>query len=61
MQVNVIISATDSTTSKKINTTVSYVNPQAANSKLLALAQALNALTDNTFISANKETKGEVL
>lgn len=61
MQVNVIIKYTDSETSKKANTTVSYVNPQATNAKLLALVQALNALTTNTFISATKEIKGEVL
>lgn len=61
MQVNVIINYTDITTAKKANTTVSYVNPQATNAKLLALAQALNALTLNSFIKASKEIKGEVL
>lgn len=59
MQVNVIINATAN--GKKVATTLSYVNPQAANNKLLALAQALNALTTNSFTSASKETKGEVL
>lgn len=61
MQVNVIINYTDSATSKKANTTVSYVNPQATNTKLLALAQALNAFTNNSLIKATKEIKGEVL
>ena len=60
MQVNIIISARDPN-AKKITTTVSYVNPQATNAKLLALAQALNAFTENTFTSATKEIKGEVL
>lgn len=59
MQVNVIINST--VNGKKLATTLSYVNPQAANNKLLALAQALNALTTNTFTRASKETKGEVL
>lgn len=56
-----IINATIANTSKKITTTITYINPQAANNKLLNLAQALNALTTNTFVSATKETKGEVL
>lgn len=61
MQTNMIINATIANTSKKITTTITYINPQAANNKLLNLAQALNALTTNTFVSATKETKGEVL
>ena len=60
MQTNIIINAT-TTASKKLTTTITYVNPNAANSKLLNLAQTLNALTTNTFTSATKETKGEVL
>lgn len=60
MQVNVIIKSTD-TNEKKINTTVSYVNNNASNQALLQLAQALNAFTTNTFLSATKEIKGEVL
>lgn len=59
MQTNVIINAT--VNNKKIATTLSYVNPQVTNAKLLALAQALNALTTNIFTSATKEVKGEVL
>lgn len=61
MQVNVIINQRTSSDDKKMTTTISYVNPQAANNKLLALAQAMNALTTNRFISATKEVKGEVL
>ena len=60
MQTNIIINAT-TTASKKLTTTITYVNPNAANSKLLSLAQTLNALTTNTFTNATKETKGEVL
>ena len=60
MQVNVIIKSTD-TTDKKISTTITYVNPQAPNNKLLQLAQALNAFTTNTFTEATREVKGDVL
>ena len=60
MQVNVIIKSEDNN-GKKINTTLTYVNQQATNQSLLALAQALNAFTTNTFLSATKEIKGEVL
>ena len=59
MQVNVIIKSTNA--GKTLSTTLSYVNPQAANNKLLALVRALNALTTNTFVTATKETKGETL
>lgn len=60
MQVNVVITATNQA-GKKITTTLSYVNPTAENSKLSALASALNALTTNTYQQATKETKGDVL
>lgn len=60
MQVNVIITATNSS-NKKLTTTISYVNPQAANSKLSALAQAIVALTEQRYSYATKEIKGEVL
>lgn len=59
MQTNIVINATAS--GKKIATTITYVNPQATNAKLLALARKLNSLTSNDFISATKETKGEFL
>lgn len=47
MQVNAIISATD-TGGKKINTTISYLRP-SQKSQAPALATALNALTTNTY------------
>lgn len=59
MQTNVIINYTANR--KKKSKTLTYVNPNAANQKLLELAQAINALTTNTFVMATKETKGEVL
>lgn len=60
MQVNVIINSKDGA-QKSQKTTITYVNDQAPNNKLLELAQALNAFTTNTFVSATKEVKGEVL
>lgn len=59
MQTNVIINYT--VNSKKKSKTLTYVNPNATNQKLLELAQAINALTTNIFTYASKETKGEVL
>lgn len=59
MQTNVIINYT--VNDKKKSKTLTYVNPNATNQKLLELARALNALTTNIFTYANKETKGEVL
>lgn len=49
MQVNAIISST-ATNGKKINTTVSYLR-QSQKSQAAALAQALNALTTNSYQS----------
>jgi len=59
MQTNVIINYTEN--GKKRTKTLTYVNPNATNQKLLELAQTLNALTTNVFTYASKETKGEVL
>lgn len=47
MQVNAIINATD-TSGKKINTTISYIRA-SQKSQAPTLAQALNALTTNTY------------
>lgn len=60
MQVNVVITQND-TSGKKLTTTISYVNGEASNAALATLAQSLNALTTNLYISASKETKGEIL
>ncbi len=59
MQVNIII-ATETHASKKINTTISYVNPQATNQQLLELATALNNFTDNIYLKTSKETKEDL-
>lgn len=60
MQTNILITSTDQQGKKKTKT-LSYVNPVASNNSLLQMAQAINALTTNTFVMASKETKGEVL
>ena len=56
MQVDIIITATN-TSDKKVKTTISYVRPEAQNTALNQMAQALNALTTNTFVKATKETE----
>lgn len=56
MQVDIIITATN-TSNKKVTTTISYVRPEASNTALNQMAQALNALTTNTFVKATKETE----
>lgn len=61
MQVNVIMTQIKTADGKKQTTTISYVNPQAANNKLLAMAQAMSNLTVDNFVKATKEVKGEVL
>lgn len=60
MQANVVITSTNSQL-KKLTTTLTYVNTEAANNKLATLAQAINALTTNSYVKATKEVKGEVL
>lgn len=56
MQVDIIITATN-TSNKKVTTTISYVRPEASNTALNQMAQAMNALTTNTFVKATKETE----
>lgn len=56
MQVNLVINATAIASDKKINTTISYVNPEVTNQKMLELANALNALTTNSYIKTTKTT-----
>lgn len=60
MQVNIIISAINRGNSKRINTTISYVNPTATNQQLISLAEALNRLTLNNYAMTTKETKEEL-
>ena len=56
MQVDIIITA-KSTSDKKVTTTISYVRPEASNTALNQMAQAMNALTTNTYVKATKETE----
>lgn len=56
VKVSIKISAVDS--SNKTNTdTVSYVNPEATNEQLTEFAQALIALTDDTYMGTKKITE----
>ena len=48
-------------TSKKNTTTISYINPQAANAKLKEFAQMLIALTTDTYEGVTKITKESVI
>jgi len=56
MQVNIVIQSTKVGTTTKINTTISHVNPDVTNAKLLELANALNAFTTNSYVKTSKET-----
>lgn len=47
--------------SKKNTTTISYINPQAANAKLKEFAQMLIALTTDTYEGVTKITKESVI
>lgn len=49
------------TDDKSIQTTVPNVNPEATNSQIISLAQALNALTQNTYSGVIKVTKEEII
>ena len=57
MQVNMVITAKTAGNNKKVTTTISYIRPTATDSSLSQFAQALNALTTNTYVKANKETE----
>lgn len=57
--VSIEIKATDPVL-KSTKTTITNVNPEATNAKLIQLAQSLNALTNNTYEGTTKITK-EVL
>ena len=56
MQVNMVITSKTSS-DKKITTTITYIRPTTTDSSLSQFAQALNALTTNTYIKATKETE----
>ena len=52
---------TVSSSGKKNTTTISYVNPQATNAKLLEFAQMLIDLTTDTYGETTKITKESVI
>lgn len=58
-RVNLIIQAT-TPADKSVTTTITYVNPQATNEKLIELGTAINNLTGNTVKQFVKDTR-EVL
>ena len=52
---------TRTATDKKYTPKVSYVNPQATDNQLIAFAEALTALTTNTFWGAKTITTRELV
>lgn len=56
MQTSLIINATD-TNNKANQKTLTYVNSEASGADLQSLAIALNGLTDNTYVGANRVDK----
>ena len=56
MQTSLIINATD-TNNKANQKTLTYVNSEASGADLQSLATALNGLTDNTYVGANRVDK----
>jgi len=48
------ITSTDNVTGKKVTDKISYVNPNITNSQAVTLAQAVNALTKNTYTSTTR-------
>lgn len=42
---------------KKVTDKIAYVNPQATNEQLVAFAQALLALSDDTYLATTKITE----
>lgn len=60
MQANIIIVSVTTTGQKKLNTTISDVNPTATNQQLKTLGEALNNFTTNNYVQTIKETKEEL-
>ena len=51
---SLIISSTDSTTGKKLQKTLTDINSAATNDELKTFAQAVNAVTTNTYGESNR-------
>lgn len=56
VKVSIQITALD-TTEKKVTDKISYVNPTATNEQLVEFAEALTALTTNTYAGTTKITE----
>lgn len=56
VKVSIQITSID-TNAKKTTDKISYVNPEATNEKLVEFAQALEALTTNTYAGTTKITE----
>lgn len=57
---SLIINSTDSTTGKKLQKTLTDINPEATNEQLKNLAQAFNAATTNTYVESSRVDKTNV-
>lgn len=56
VKVSIEITSADQN-NKKITDKVSYVNPEATDEQLVAFAQALLALSDDTYVGTKKITE----
>lgn len=54
-KVNLVIQSLDQN-DKKVTDTIMYVNPEATDSQLIALAERLNTFSNNSYIQASKVT-----
>lgn len=58
--ITISITSTDQSDKKQV-TNVSYINPATPNVILREFAEKLIALTDDTYVSTKKITKGDVI
>lgn len=58
--ITISITSTDQSDKKQV-TNVSYINPATPNAILREFAEKLIALTDDTYVSTKKITKGDVI
>jgi len=56
VKVSIQISSTDAN-EKKVTDKIAYVNPQATNEQLVAFAQMLLNLSNNTYLATTKITE----
>ena len=58
--ITISITSTDQSDKKQV-TNVSYINPATPNAILREFAEKLIALTNDTYVSTKKITKGDVI